>query len=105
MTPSISAMTLIVCAALALPVTSAHASPCGDEIARLEQGSPALGPSGQQSIGAQLGHQPTPQSVQQAEAASQARFASLLERAKGFEAQGKTAECMQAVAAAKHELE
>lgn len=105
MTPSTSISTLIVCAALALPVTPAHASPCGDEIVRLEQSVPALGPTARQSIGAQLGHQPTPQSVQQAEAASQARFASLLERAKGFEAQGKTAECMQELAAAKHELD
>jgi hypothetical protein len=64
-----SAMTLVVCIALGLGVTSAHASPCGDEIAQLEkaarqsESNPAAGPTASQSIGAQLRHQPTPESV------------------------------------------
>jgi hypothetical protein len=104
-------MVLTVCAALGLGVASAHASPCGDEIARLEranrqaESNPDTGPTGPQSIGAQLGHQPTPETVRRAEAASESSFAAILNRAKAFDAQGKSAKCMEAVAAAKLKLE
>jgi hypothetical protein len=73
-----SAMTLVVYIALGLGVTSAHASPCGDAIAQLEkavrqsESNPAAGPTASQSIGAQLGHQPTPESVRRAEVDSRA---------------------------------
>jgi hypothetical protein len=103
-------MTLVVYIALWLGVTPVHAGPCGDEIAQLEkairqsENNPATDPTALQSIGAQLGHQPTPESVRRAEAESKARFAAILDRAKTFDAEGKTAECMQAVAAAKLEL-
>jgi hypothetical protein len=106
-----SAMALTVCAALGLGVTSAHASPCGDEIARLEkanrqaEGNPAIGPSGPQSVDAQLGYQPTQDSVKRAEAETESSFAGILKRAKAFDAEGKAAECMQAVGAAKLKLE
>src|SRR5262249_26785082 len=49
---------------------TAHASACADEIAQLSERSASLRPqagaalSAPQSIGAQLGHQPTPESVQ-----------------------------------------
>jgi len=42
--------------------------------------------------------------VKRAEAEARARFATILDRAKTFDAEGKAAECMQAVAAAKIEL-
>jgi hypothetical protein len=42
--------------------------------------------------------------VRRADAEARARFAAVLNRAKAFDAEGKTAECMQAVAAAKLEL-
>jgi hypothetical protein len=106
-----SALALIACAALGLGVASAHASPCGDEIAQLEkanrqaEGNPAIGPSAPQSVGAQLGYQPTPDSVKQAEAASESSFTATLNRAKAYDAQGKAAECMQAVGDAKLKLE
>jgi hypothetical protein len=106
-----SAMVLTVCAALGFGVASAHATPCGDEIARLERANnqaasnPAVGPTERQSVGAQLGHQPTPETVKRAEAASEQSFAATLNRAKAFDAQGKAAECMEAVAAAKLKLE
>ena len=64
-----SAMTLVVYIALGLGVTSAHASPCGDEIAQLEkavrqsESNPAVGSTASQSVGAQLRHQPTPESI------------------------------------------
>ena len=106
-----TAMVLTVCAALGLGVAAAHASPCGDEIARLEranrqaESNPDTGPTGPQSVGAQLGHQPTPETVKRAEGASESSFAAILNRAKAFDAQGKIAECMEAVAAAKLKLE
>ena len=105
-----STMAFVVSIAFGLGVTSAAASPCSDEIAKLEQAiqqdgnNPAAVPTGRQSVGAQLGHQPTPDSVRQAELASKEGIAAILNRAKAFEAEGKTAECMQAVAAAKLEL-
>src|SRR5205807_843582 len=63
-----SATALVVPIALALALTSARASPCSDEIASLEtainasESSPTLVPTEPQSLGAQLHHQPTPQS-------------------------------------------
>jgi hypothetical protein len=64
--------------ALGLGVTSAYAGPCGDEIAQLEkavrqsESNPAVRPTAPQSIGAQLRHQPTPESVRRAEVDSRA---------------------------------
>jgi len=68
-----STMARAVYIAFGLGITSAHASACGDEIAQLEKAisqsknDPAVGPTASQSIGAQLGHQPTPESVRRAE--------------------------------------
>jgi hypothetical protein len=106
-----SAMTLVVYIALGLGVTSAHAGPCADEIAQLEkavrqsESNPVAGPTAQQSIGAQLGHQPTPQSVRRAEVDSKAGLDAILIRAKALDAEGKTAECMELVGTAKLKLE
>jgi hypothetical protein len=105
-----STMALVAFVAFGLGVTPGHASPCGDEIARLEntlsqaKNDPAIGPTAPQSVDAQLGYQPTPDSVKRAEADARGRFATILDRAKAFDAEGKAAECMQAVAAAKLEL-
>lgn len=105
-----SSVALVAFITFGLGVTSAQASACGDEIARLEnilsqsKNDPAIGPTAPQSVDAQLGYQPTPDSVRRADAEARARFAAVLNRAKAFEAEGKTAECMQAVAAAKLEL-
>jgi hypothetical protein len=63
-------LTLIACATLGLSIASAHAGPCSDAIAQVQAaanqstGNPAAGPTAPQSIGAQLGRQPTPESVQ-----------------------------------------
>jgi hypothetical protein len=105
------AMTLVVYIALGLGVTSAHASPCSDEIAQLEkaarlsESNPAVGPTASQSIGAQLRHQPTPESVRHAEVDSRAGLDAILTRAKALDAEGKTAECMELVGTAKLKLE
>jgi hypothetical protein len=105
-----STMAVVAFVALGLSATQGYASPCGDEIARLEKvlseskTDPAIGPTAPQSVDAQLGYQPTPDSVRRADAEARARFAAVLNRAKAFEAEGKSAECLQAVAAAKLEL-
>jgi hypothetical protein len=106
---SASIMALVVSIALGLSVTSAHASACSDEIAQLEKAmsekSAAAAPTARQTIGAQLGHQPTPESVRRAEAASTEGLDSILNRAKAFDAEGKTKECMELVATARLRLQ
>jgi hypothetical protein len=102
-------MALIVSIALSLCVGSAHASACSDEIAQLEKAisekSAAAAPTARQTIGAQLGHQPTPESVQRAEGAATTGVDDILNRAKILDAEGKTKECMDLVATAKLRLE
>ena len=105
-----STMAFVVSTAFGLGVTSAAASPCSDEIAKLEQAiqqdgnDPAAVPTGRQSVGAQLGHQPTPDSVRQAELASKEGIAAILNRAKTFDAEGNAKECMDLVGTARLRL-
>src|SRR5262245_50985695 len=97
---------LIVAGALLL-TTSADAGPCSNAIAKFQRevrqsaGNPDAGPLAQQSIGAQLGHQPTPGSVERAEARAQTSFEAALARAKRLDARGYRAGCMRALAAAR----
>ena len=106
-----SATALVVPIALALALTSARASPCSDEIASLEtainasESTPALVPTEPQSLGAQLHHQPTPQSVQRAEAAPSTELNDIVKRAKVLDGEGKTKECMDLVATGKLRLQ
>jgi hypothetical protein len=66
--------------AVLLLSTTAHAGPCGSEIAQFEQAvrqsanKPDAGPTARQSIGAQLDRQPTPESIARAEARAQTTF-------------------------------
>ena len=91
-------------------VAPAQASPCSDAVAQLRAearqsaGNPAAGPSARQSIGAQLGHQPTPSSVNRAEQAAQSNFTAMLAHAETLDTEGRHAECMQAVASARRIL-
>jgi hypothetical protein len=95
------------CAVLALAATNAWAGPCTSDIAAFEaavrssQGNPLAGLTAPQSVGADLGHQPTPASVKQAEARLKARFAATMARAKRYDAQGNTLGCTRALTAAK----
>jgi len=97
----------IIAAALCLGVASAQAGPCTQAIAQFEQavrqsaGNPNAGPFGVQSVGAQLGQQPTPGSVKQADARAQAAFDATMARAKRFDARGNRTGCTRALAAAK----
>lgn len=96
----------LVLAILSVGVTSAHAGPCTSDIARFEAavrrsaGNPDAGPFARQSVGAQLGHQPTPGSVKRAETQAQGTFAAALARAKRLDARGDRS-CARALNAAK----
>jgi hypothetical protein len=107
MSPSI--MALVVSIALGLAMTSAYASACSDEIAQLEKAisekSAAAAPTARQSVGAQLGHQPTPESIRRAEATATTGVDDILNRAKALDAEGKTKECMDLVATARLRVE
>jgi hypothetical protein len=93
----------IIGATLALTTASADAGPCTVDIANFENTvrnsakNLDAGPTGPQSIGAQLGHQPTPSSVKHAEKRAQTRFKTALARAKTLDAQGKRSECTKAL--------
>jgi hypothetical protein len=88
---------------LALP---AHAGPCAKKIAQFEKTvrqsaeNPSAGPMAPQSIGAQLGHQPTPGSVKRADVKAQKSFDAALTRAKALDEKGKR-KCVRALAYAK----
>src|SRR5262249_61033973 len=90
-------------AVLSLSIASAHAGPCTSAIAQFEQAlrqsgnDPGAGPTGQQSIGAQLGHQPTPSAVKRADERAQSTFAAALARAKRLDARGNRSGCKRAV--------
>ena len=98
---------LVVGAALALGVASAQAGPCSNKIAQFEQAvrqsanNPTAGPSASQTVGAQTGRQPTPDSVKRAEESAKAAFEAALERARSLDAQGDQAGCSQALADAQ----
>jgi hypothetical protein len=97
----------IVAAALGLGVGSAQAGPCSSKIAQFEQavrqsaGNPNAGPFAPQSIGAQLGQQPTPGTLKQADASAQATFDATMARAKRLDARGNRDGCTRALVAAK----
>ena len=98
-------------AALAIGAGAVQAGPCTAQIAQVDQqirkaqaaGSPggAGVPSAPQSIGAQLHHQPTAQSVQSAESAAGAAAAAALDRARAADAAGDAAACDKALKEAK----
>jgi len=98
---------VVVSVAACLSVPPAHAGPCSNAIAQFEAavrqsaGNPDAGPFARQSIGAQVGRQPTPGSVERAESQAQSTFQGALARAKRLDARGDRAGCTRALAAAK----
>src|SRR4029450_4980467 len=88
--------TWVAAVAFGLGVASAHAGPCTHKIAQFEHAvrqsatNPGAGPMAPQSIGAQLGYQPTPGSVQRAEERTQAAFAGARARGTRLRARGST---------------
>src|SRR5882724_101993 len=97
----------LVVAVLLLSTASGHAGPCSNAIERFEQvvrqsaKNPVAGPTASQSVGAQTGRQPTPDSVKRAEEGATATFEAALERAKSLDAQGDQAGCSRALADAQ----
>jgi hypothetical protein len=101
------AVASIAAFALGLGAASAHAGPCSSQIAQFEKAvrqsanNPGAGPTAPQSIGAQLGQQPTPGSVKRADERAQATFETTLARAKRLDSRGDRAGCKRALAQAK----
>jgi hypothetical protein len=86
---------------------AAQAGPCTTQIAQLQTQigrlatGPEGGPSGPQSIGAQLHHQPTPGAVQHAQAAANADADAALDRARKADAQSDSRGCQDALRQAR----
>jgi hypothetical protein len=97
---------LIACTSNFLAYSSAQAGPCTTDIAQFESvmrqagHDPDAGLTAPQSIGAQLGHQPTPSSVSRADSRLQSKFSTRLARARLLDAQGNPG-CVVALRAAK----
>jgi hypothetical protein len=86
---------------------TAHSGPCTAQIAQLEQqiwhvSSSKSGPTAPQSIAAQLHHQPTPESVQNAERKANADAGAALQRARQADTDGNPVACAKALGEAKH---
>jgi hypothetical protein len=107
MTKLRAATVSIVCAVLCSYATVAQAGPCSEDIARFEAaisqsaGNPNAGLTAPQSVGAQLGYEPTPDSLKRAQEHLQARFSATMARAKRLDAKGDRAGCSRALSAAK----
>ncbi len=99
-------MTVTILAAAIGGAPAAQAGPCSTAIAQFEQsvrqsaGNPDAGPVAPESIGAQLGHEPTRASIRRAQARAQAAFRAALARAKRLDARGDRG-CTAALARAK----
>jgi hypothetical protein len=97
----------IICAVLCLYITAAQAGPCSEDIAQFEAsmrqsaGNPNAGLTAPQSVGAQLGHEPTPDSLKRAQERPQAKFSAAMARAKRLDARGDRTGCSRALSAAK----
>jgi hypothetical protein len=106
-----SIVALVVCAAIGLTIAPAWAGPCSSAIAQLEGAlkrsatDPNIGLTLPQGVGAQLGHQPTPESVEQARMQARSTFAAVLARAKDLDRTGNRADCMRAVRDARDLIE
>ncbi len=109
-TPWVVGLVAILPYAVLIP--SAQASVCSEAIAQLHNSArqlthnnPADRPSAPQSIAAQLGHQPTPFTVHNAERTAESNFVAILARAEALDAEGKHMKCMEAVNDARRMLE
>jgi hypothetical protein len=105
--PQCAAIALALSAALSLTATAANAGPCTMEIAQLERQisaeppGPQTGPTGTQTVAAQLHHQPTPGTVEHAEHRANAEADSALDRARKADADNNADACSQALREAR----
>jgi len=87
---------------------AAHSGPCTSQIEELEQqighvsSSAKSGPTAPQSIEAQLHHQPTPETVRNAERKANADAAAALQNARQADTDDNPAACVKALNEAKH---
>ena len=87
---------------------AAHSGPCTSQIEELERqighasSSAKIGPSAPQSIEAQLHHQPTLETVRNAERKANADAAAALQRARQADTDDNLAACAKALGEAKH---
>jgi hypothetical protein len=97
----------LVATALWLTSGIAQAGPCTVDISQFEAtvhqsaGDPFAGLTARQSVNAQLGHQPTPESVHNADQRLKSRFYAAMARATRYDAQGNRSGCSRALDAAK----
>jgi len=98
--------TIIACTSNFLAYGAAQAGPCTSDIAQFESvvrqsgGDPDAGLTARQTVGAQLGHQPTPSSLSRAEDRLHSKFSARMARARLLDAQGNPG-CAVALKAAK----
>lgn len=100
-------------AAVAVPLTPAHAETCLEQIVALQkrvdavEGKPAAPRPEPQSVGAQLDQQPTPGSIAAASGSLPPPVgpAAALNAAQNFQAAGNEAACLKAVNEARDMLE
>jgi hypothetical protein len=97
----------VICSVLCFYTTFAQAGPCSEDIAQFEAairqsaGNPNAGLTAPQSVGAQLEHQPTPQSVKRAQLHLRTNFSATMARAKVLDSKGDRTGCNSALSAAK----
>ena len=102
-----SHVVLLAVAFMATQVLAVQAGPCTAQIDQLERqirgmsAGAATGPTGTQTVGAQLHHQPTPGSVQNAEARAKADAMDAIQRARNADAAGDAVACAKALKDAK----
>ena len=93
-------LVLMTSALLALGIGCAEAGPCSADIAKIEKAlnepNSPLGPTGRQTVGAQLGRQPTPASMARAEKKADTNYQTVLTRAQALDNQNNPA-CKKAV--------
>jgi cell division septum initiation protein DivIVA len=93
----------VVAVTLLSSVAVTHAGPCAQQISQVEQqikalqANPPEGPSAPQSVGAQLGRQPTPSTVQRARQNAATLANEVLESARMADSDGDAAACEQAL--------
>jgi|ERR1700733_3704803 hypothetical protein len=106
--PQCAAIALALSAVLSLAATTADAGPCTADIAQLERQinaeppGPETGPTGSQTVAAQLHHQPTLGTVEHAEHRANAEADKALDRARKADAENNADGCEQALREARH---
>ena len=102
---------IVVCAGVELTIGSAWAGPCSSAIAQLEgtvnrsETHPNIELTQPETVGAQLGRQSTPETMEQARKNLQSIFAEIMARAKRLDLTGDHVNCMQAVRDARNMIE